>query len=223
VIALLLSAALFHENSVSSSRLDVRGREIRVSFTFSLEDVAALARLDLDRDGMVSQEEWAKVLPLLLSYVGEHFQIDIGGERCLAAGDATRLPPPMPIKEGRTPVPMQLNYRASGEISRLQIRCTLFREHGGNPRHVAELSGGPVFVFDRDRTDSEGTWGECHPRAPGWSLAASLAAAIGAAGLAWIARSRGLRASSLLGILGTVYSRTRLLMGSSSEGRRKAA
>ncbi len=188
MISFILAAVLCHENSVSSSRLNVSGHEIRVAFTFSLEDVASLARLDLDHDGTVSREEWAKVLPLLLSYVGDHFQIDCGGERCRAAGDATELPPPMPIKEGRTPVPLQVTYRTSREISGLHIRCTLFQEHGGNPRHVAEVSGGPVFIFDRDRLESEGTEMERRTRAFSWKPAGMLAALIGALGLVWIRR-----------------------------------
>jgi hypothetical protein len=194
VIPLLLGAVLLHENSVSSSRLEVSGRDIRVQFTFSLEDVAGLARLDLDRDGTVSREEWEKVLPLLLSYVGQHFQIDSGGESCLAVGDTTRPPPPMLLKEGRTPVPMELCYRSSREISRLHIRCTLFQEHGGNPRHVAELSGGPVFIFDRDRTDSEGTGLERRTHAFGWwSGGRILAALLGALGVVWYRRKCSFR------------------------------
>jgi hypothetical protein len=171
-----MAAALLHGDSVSSSRLDVSGREIRVAFTFSLDDVATLARLDLDRDGMVSREEWAKVLPLLLSYVGEHFQIDSDGERCLAVGDATRVPPPMPLQEGRSPVPVEVCYR-------------------GNLRHVAELSGGTVFIFDRDRTDSEGAGVQRRTGALGWSRGGILAAAIGALGLSWIRRHGGRRLS----------------------------
>ncbi|HVR83178.1 MAG TPA: EF-hand domain-containing protein [Planctomycetota bacterium] len=189
MIPWLLTAALLHGDSVSSSRLEVNGREVRVAFTFSLEDVATLARLDLDRDGKVSREEWAKVLPLLLSYVGEHFQIDSGGEQCLAVGDATRIPPAMSLQDGRSPVPLEVCYQASREISRLKIRCTLFQEHGGNLRHVAELSGGAVFIFDRGRTDSEGTGVQRRPRALWWSRGGILAAGIGALGLAWRRRA----------------------------------
>lgn len=181
----LLSVALLHENSVSSSRIDVKDREAYVTFTFSLEDLGTLGRLDLDRDGMVSREEWGKVLPQLLSYVAEHFQIDSGAEHCRSSGDATRLPSQVSLKEGRTPIQMQMRYRASHEISRLSIRCTLFREHGGNPRHVAEMSNGTVIIFDRDRTTSDETAVQGSPQPLKWRIAGILATATAMLGLVW--------------------------------------
>ncbi len=165
---LLLTAALAHENGVSSSRLDV--------------------------DGTVSREEWGKVYPSLLSYVSGHFEIHSAGERCVPVlGDLTHLPPPMPLAEGRTPVSMEITYQAPREISRLRIRCTLFQEHGGNPRHIAELSGGPVFIFDQDRTESEGAAVRQPWRATGVGALALFGAGIAALGIAGIRRAGGPR------------------------------
>src|SRR6185295_16907373 len=73
---MLLLLLLAHESSVSSSRLEVDGRELRATFTFSLEDLAGLARLDLNRDGTVDPDEWTRVLPGIFSYVGEKFRIE---------------------------------------------------------------------------------------------------------------------------------------------------
>jgi hypothetical protein len=193
---LLLAAALAHENGVSSSRLDVSGRDIRVRFTFSLEDVASLARLDLDRDGLVSREEWGKVYPCLLSYVSGHFEIHCAGERCVpAVGDGAPLPPPLRLAEGRAPVSMEITYHAPREISRLRIRCTLFQEHGGSPRHIAELTGGPVFIFDGDRTESEGAAVRQHGGAIWGGALALFGAGIAALRIAAIRRAGGLRGS----------------------------
>ena len=152
---LLLALAALHENAVSSSRIEVNGGEVRVCFSFTLEDLKGLGRLDLDRDGVVSPDEWRKILPPLLSYVGEHFQIESGGERCVPLPEIRRVPPPMRLDAGRTPVPLEIGYRSGKDISDLKIRCTLFFEHPGNPRHVSELPAGEVLVFDRDRADSE--------------------------------------------------------------------
>src|SRR5207237_2844144 len=63
VTAALLAILAAHESSVSSSRLEFHGREVRATFTFSLEDLAGLARLDLDRNGTVEPDEWRRRLP----------------------------------------------------------------------------------------------------------------------------------------------------------------
>lgn len=155
MMSLLLALSALHENTVSSSRVEVRGREVRVLFRFTLEDLKGLGRLDLDRDGVVSPDEWRKILPSLLSYFGEHFQIDSGGERCVPLAEVRQVPPATRLDAGHTPVPLEIRYRSGKDISALKIRCTLFFEHPGNPRHVSELPGGEVLVFDRERTDSE--------------------------------------------------------------------
>ena len=196
ITVLILTAALAHENGVSSSRLEVSGRDLRVRFTFSLEDLAGLARLDLDQDGTVSQEEWGKVLPSLLRYISGHFEIESGGERCVASWDETCLPPSLALAEGRTPISVELRYRASREISRLHIRCTLFQEHGGNPRHVTELTGGGVFIFDRDRTESDGADLPQRSRALRTGAWVILATGIAALGIVGIRRAGGNRGTA---------------------------
>jgi hypothetical protein len=155
VTAALLALACLHEESVSSSRLEISGREIRVTFRFSLEDLAGLARLDLDRNGIVEPGEWARVLPPIFAYIWERFRIDAGGEPCPSEGDLESLPPALTLADGRAPVTLHLRYSAPRPIDRLTVRCSLFREHGGNPRHVAELPGRTV-VFDRERLETEG-------------------------------------------------------------------
>jgi len=184
VTSLLLALAALHENTVSSSRVEASGREVRVYFSFTLEDLKGLGRLDLDRDGVVSCEEWKRILPPLLSYFGEHFQIESGGERCVPFPEVRQVPPPVRLDAGRTPVPLELRYRAEKDISDLKIRCTLFFEHPGNPRHVSELPGGAILVFDRDRTDSETLIASRRARVVRGIALAAASAAIGGLGIA---------------------------------------
>jgi len=149
--AALLAALLAHDSTVSSSRLELGDREVRATFTFSLEDLAGLARLDLDRNGTVEPEEWRRVLPQIVDYVGRKFRVD----GCVSEGELGALPPALGVSEGRAPVTLVLRYRSPKPLERLNIRCTLFDEHGGNPRHVAELPGGKTVVFDRDRAEAQ--------------------------------------------------------------------
>ncbi|HVE41822.1 MAG TPA: hypothetical protein VNM14_18155 [Planctomycetota bacterium] len=151
----LLALLLAHEATVSSSRLELGEREIRATFTFSLEDLAGLARLDLDRNGIVEPEEWRRVLPAIVDYVGRKFRI----ENCVSEGDPDALPPALSVAEGRAPVTLVLRYRSPKPLGQFSVRCTLFDEHGGNPRHVSELSGGRTIVFDRDRSEVRGLSG----------------------------------------------------------------
>ena len=150
--AALLALLAAHESSVSSSRLEFDGAEIRATFTFALEDLAGLARLDLNRDGTVDPDEWRRVLPGIFAYVGEKFRI----EHCASEGDLGQVPPAVGAGEGRTPVTLALRYRPARPGQATTIRCDLFSEHGGNPRHVAELPGGRMVVFDKDRLQVDG-------------------------------------------------------------------
>ncbi len=181
---LLLALAAAHENTVSSSRIEVRGREVRVCFGVTLEDLKGLGRLDLDRDGVVSPDEWRKILPPLLSYFGEHFQIESGGERCVPLPEVRQVPPPMRLDAGRAPVPLEIRYRSGKDISDLKIRCTLFFEHPGNPRHVSELPAGEVLVFDRDRTDSESLIAFRQEKIVRWIVLGTASMLIGGIGIA---------------------------------------
>jgi hypothetical protein len=156
VTTALLAFLLSHESSVSSSRLEFGREEVRVTFTFSLEDLAELARLDPDRDGTVSPEEWRRVLPAILAYVGAKFRIESGGEALASEGDPGVVPGPVGAAEGRAPVVLALRYRSPRALDRVDLRCELFNEHGGNPRHVATFAGGRTLVFDRDRPRVDG-------------------------------------------------------------------
>lgn len=146
-----LLVLLLHGDGVSSSRIEVAGRDALVTFTVSMEDLAELARLDLDRNGTVEPGEWAQVLPALFAYLGEQFRID----GCRSEGDPGLLPPAVPLKDRRSPVTLRMRYVSARPLDRLRIRCTLFQEHDGSPRHVAELPGGRVVVFDRERLESD--------------------------------------------------------------------
>jgi hypothetical protein len=159
VTAAVLALLLAHESTVSASRLELGEHEVRATFTFSMEDLGGLARLDLDGNGTVEVEEWRRVLPAIVDYVGRKFRI----ENCASDGDLDALPPALPVSQGRAPVTVVLRYRSSRPLERLDVHCTLFDEHGGNPRHVAELSNGRTIVFDRDRKHVEAV----SPRTPG--------------------------------------------------------
>jgi hypothetical protein len=169
VIAALLALALAHESGVSSSLIEARADHVRVTFTFSLEDLAGLARLDADRNGMIDPTEWTRVLPAIFAYLGDHFRID----GCRSEGDFTRIPGRLRAGDLRAPVSLTLRYTPS---ARLRIHCDLFREHGGNPRHVAEIDGGTPVVFDASRPDAEILLDR--PALPSTSLACAGAAAI---------------------------------------------
>ena len=169
--AALLVLLLLHDSTVSSSRLEIGEREIRATFTFSLEDLAALARLDLDRDGTVDRDEWRRVLPAIVDYIGRKFRIENGADPCASERDGDALPPVLCLSQGRAPVTIALRYRSPRPLETLTVRCTLFEEHGGNPRHVAELSGGRTIVFDRDRSEVRGLTGT-RTRSLGFSIAA---------------------------------------------------
>jgi hypothetical protein len=169
VTALLLALVLSHESGVSSSRLEMRGGEVRATFTFSLEDLAGLARLDADRNGLIDSAEWARVLPAIAAYVGDHFRI----EGCRSEGDAEQVPAAVRSRDLRTPITLGLRYVPDRPLDRLKIRCDLFREHGGSPRHIAEFPGGETVIFDSDRREAE------RPLTPGdvrwwWIPAAAL-------------------------------------------------
>jgi hypothetical protein len=192
VTAALLALLLVHESSVSSSRLELDGREIRATFTFSLEDLAGLARLDLNRDGRVDSDEWTQVLPAIFAYVGEKFRIE--GFR--SEGDLRRVPPSLLMADGRAPVTLALVYRAFRPMEKLSIGCDLFTEHGGNPRHVAELAGGRTIVFDKDRREVDEVLKTTTRRGSvgrGGAIAAGLGAAVLCPALVQRFRARGRR------------------------------
>src|SRR5437763_1457175 len=137
--AAILVLLFAHESSVSSSHLDFRGREIDATFTFSLEDLAGLARLDLNRDGTVDASEWKLVLPGIFAYVGEHFRIENGGEACRSEGDSALVPPALRVTDGRALVTLGMRYISARPVEGLTLRVDLFNEPGGNPRHVGGL------------------------------------------------------------------------------------
>jgi hypothetical protein len=171
VTAAILALALAHEAGISSSRIELRGDEIRVTLTLSLEDVAGLSRLDLDHNGIVEPDEWKQVLPSIFAYLAEHFRI----EGCRGEGDAGVLPGRMRLSDSRAPVTLALRFIPSEPLDRLKVRCDLFREHGGHPRHIAEFPTGGTVVFDEDRREAE------RPLAPSalrWWLAAAGAGAV---------------------------------------------
>jgi hypothetical protein len=145
---IVLLALLLHGDSVSSARIEVSGREAVVTFTFSMEDLAELARLDLDRNGTVEPEEWRQVLPAIFSYLADRFRID----GCRGEGDLQTLPPATPR---RASVALRMRYVSPDPLDRLHIRCTLFHQHEGNPRHILEAPAGRVIVFDRERPESD--------------------------------------------------------------------
>ena len=77
MIAAILALALVHESGVSSSRIETGGDDVRVTFTFSLEDLAALVRLDANRDGLIDPGEWTRALPAIFGYLADHYGLGI--------------------------------------------------------------------------------------------------------------------------------------------------
>jgi hypothetical protein len=147
-----LALLLLHGDSVSSSRIDLSGRDALVTFTFSVEDLSELARLDLDRSGVVEPAEWSAVLPAIFSHLGTRYRID----GCESEGDTTFLPPAVPVRNNRAPVTLRMRYRSAEPLDRLTIRCDFVRDYGENSRHVVDAPGGRVVVFDKDRSLIDG-------------------------------------------------------------------
>jgi len=176
VTAAILALVLAHESGVSSSRLELRDGGIRATFAFSLEDLAGLARLDADRNGIVEPDEWRRALPSILAYVGDHFRI----EGCRSEADSGAVPDALRMSDLRAPVTLTLRFVPSTPLDRLKLRCDLFREHGGNPRHIAELPGGEIVVFDHDRREADRPTVPVRPRK--WWIGAAAAATLAAAG-----------------------------------------
>ena len=168
-----LLVLLLHGDGVSSSRIEIAGRDAVVTFTLSMEDLAELARLDLDRNGTVDPGEWSQVLPGIFAYLGDRFRID----GCRSEGDPGLLPPAIPLKDRRSAVTLRMRYVSSRPLDRLHLRCTLFQEHDGAPRHVAELPDGKVLVFDRERPERDVLPTDRTPAATFWVVGAIVAAA----------------------------------------------
>jgi len=154
-VSALLALLVLHENSVSSSRAEIGRSELLVTFEFTLEELAGLARLDLDRNGRIDRAEWERTFPMLAGYVAERVQIESNGERCRAEVEPGELPRDMEVSALLERIRITLRYRATTPLGRLRVRCGLFREHNGNPRHVMDLGDGRSVVFDRDRVEAE--------------------------------------------------------------------
>jgi len=154
-VTALLALLLLHENAVSTSRAEIGRSELRVTFEFTLEELAGLARLDLNHNGRIERAEWESTFPKLTGYVADRVQVDNNGERCRAEVEQGELPRDMDVSALLERISIAVRYRATSPLDHLQIRCGLFREHDGNPRHVMDLGDGRSLVFDRDRVEAE--------------------------------------------------------------------
>jgi len=154
-VTALLALLVLHENSVSSSRAEIGRSELLVTFEFTLEELAGLARLDLDRNGRIDRSEWERTFPMLAGYVADRVQFESNGERCRAEVEQGGFPRDMDVSARSERITITLRYRATTPLGRLRVRCGLFREHDGNPRHVMDLGDGRSVVFDRDRVEAE--------------------------------------------------------------------
>ena len=142
IAAAVLAAAvvLAHPNSLSSSRIQVEGAQVRVELrcqVLSLEEV--LGPFDVDGDDFVSGAEVDARAAQISDYVLGHYRMSLadGDVRVALEGEVSsvRLSPPTgQVFRGLDLVDVHFAFRAAERIDALAIDVTLFEEAG--PDHI---------------------------------------------------------------------------------------
>jgi len=128
IILLLLALVPWrHEESVSSSRVELEGDAIRVAFTLSAEDAAAVGGMER-----------------LFDYLALHYQV---------WNDGSPLRPEL-VKTAASPLGIVLRFPC-GSPGALKIRCDAFHEIVKKPRHLVDFSDGRTVILGKERADVE--------------------------------------------------------------------
>ncbi len=114
-----------HDESISSSRIDVRQGEILVALRLSNEDVAAI-------QGPLEE------------YLAQHFVITSDGE------PLTRVM----VSDTESGKTRDVVQRFSGRVGALRLRVDLFRDVVRKHKHIADFSDGRTLVFDGERVEA---------------------------------------------------------------------
>jgi hypothetical protein len=145
LILLALASSGPHPDSVSSSRVEVRGHEAFLTLRFQIVSLLeVIPGLDADGDGEVSEEELAARSADVMGYIGDHYQLWVDTDRDME--DGTRLVP-IPVfarkltahpSEGpgylKGAVEVDLRFAHVEPIADLMIESTLFYET--SPAHI---------------------------------------------------------------------------------------
>lgn len=165
LIAVLLSFAA-HPDSLSSSRVIVRGDEARVSIRCQvLSLLEVVPELDADGDGEVTAGEVEARRGEILTYVADHYRLFVGTDRALEGGSRLsaeplalwHTPPEVAFDIGfrAGSVEAELLFHADEPIRDLMLEVTLF--HATSPAHVdlatIEWEGGATQQFGITRSD----------------------------------------------------------------------
>jgi hypothetical protein len=126
-----------HDISRSESSLEVRGREVDETLTVNLLDFHKLPDPDLNHDGVISYEELDHAIEPLYAAIRSHYVVrsaelpveTIVERHTLGAGNMLR---------------MEITYRFTADVRRLQIESTLDQISQADHRHVAIATIGGV-------------------------------------------------------------------------------
>jgi hypothetical protein len=149
-----------HDSSVSTSRLEVRGNEVSVTISLSLEDLAMVLparELDPEDSGALTPERFRLLLPRLFEVLTSRFRLTSGGEplRAELRGGAFPGELPLPLSSLRSLFAIETRFLFPRAVRSLHLHCEVLQDGPVDHRHLAEFSDGQLFAFDRIRRDSE--------------------------------------------------------------------
>jgi hydrogenase/urease accessory protein HupE len=156
---------VWHEESLSSSRIEVRDAKVIVSFTIHMEDLITLGPVDPDGSGVMDGKEFAAVLPAVETYLREHYRLFNGDEPLALENIVGGLPEGayVPVIKGRFPLDVTLRFGSASPITRLRLQCDAFRDKATKVRHIVQFPDGRSVILENSRVEAEWpgpTWAE---------------------------------------------------------------
>lgn len=173
-LVLALAAAPVHPDSLSSSRIEVRGTEVVALVRCQVLSLTEVLELDLDGDGRVTEAEVTASADAIAAYVQANYFLYTGSTRELeggtplvpGAGEARFVAPIAgdPLTRAEGAVDVRLTYTSPEPIRDLMVEMSLFLET--SPSHIDVVSvvweSGAQRIFTltarepRQRSDPEG-------------------------------------------------------------------
>jgi hydrogenase/urease accessory protein HupE len=153
----LLLCFLWHEESLSSSRIAIRGREIQVTVTLKLEDLATIVDIDPSGRGYLDRATFLTLLDPIHDYLRPRLRLWNDGEPCESRISGGVFPElrTIPLSASETPLGIVLSFKAAGAPGRPRMRCELLHDQVRSHRHLAQFADGRTAVFDRNRLEQE--------------------------------------------------------------------